>query len=190
MTQQQVALDAKTQAHLQAVLPRVIEAYRRDPASALARFKADTRVVSGFETEVTGRGFQLTIDEPESLGGTNKGFNPVEVLLGTLGTCQEIVLVAYAAVLGIELEKVEIKVSGDIDLRGLFNVADVPSGFQGIHFEADIQASNATPEQLEQLKALGLGHCPVLDTLQRPIPVTSPYRLTSRQSPERSARTA
>ncbi|HUJ74630.1 MAG TPA: OsmC family protein [bacterium] len=179
---QQAALDPTTLKKLQGVVPALVEAFRQDPQAAQARFEAKTRVVHGFETEVTGRGFRLTIDEPESLGGTNKGFNPVEVLLGTLGTCQEIVLVAYAAALGIELDKVEIKVSGEIDLRGLFNVAPVEPGFQSIHFDAVIEAKNATEEQLAQLKALGLGHCPVLDTLLRAVPVTSTYTLKTNRA--------
>jgi putative redox protein len=187
---QVAALDPTTLKKLQGIVPALADGYRQDPKTALARFEAATRVVRGFETEVTGRGFRLIIDEPESLGGTNKGFNPVEVLLGALGTCQEIVLVAYAAALGIELDKVDIKVSGEIDLRGLFNVAEVHPGFQSIHFDANIEAKNATQEQLDQLKALGLGHCPVLDTLARAVPVTSNYALKSNQVSAPSARTA
>lgn len=187
---QVAALDPTTLKKLQGIVPVLADAFRQDPKKAQASFEATTRVVKGFETEVTGRGFRLTIDEPESLGGTNKGFNPVEVLLGALGTCQEIVVVAYAAALGIELNKVEIKVSGEIDLRGLFNVAEVAPGFKAIHFDAQIEAKNATQEQLDQLKALGLGHCPVLDTLVRAVPVTSNYVLKSKEIPAPAARTA
>jgi uncharacterized OsmC-like protein len=32
----------------------------------------------------------FTIDEPESLGGTDNGANPVEHLLASLGACQVI----------------------------------------------------------------------------------------------------
>ena len=103
----------------------------------------------------------------------------MEVLLGALGTCQEIVIAAYAAALGIELESVNIDVRGNIDLRGMFDVADVPSGFQSIRFDAEIRARDATEEQLEQLKTLALAHCPVLDTLQRPISVSNNYALSS-----------
>jgi len=179
MSQTQLALGEQALKNIQAVLPGVIDQYRQNPEKALTHFEVSTRVVHGTETEVTGRGFKITIDEPASLGGTNKGLNPVEVLLGSLGTCQEIVLVAYAAALGIKLDKVEIKASGDIDLRGLFSLAEVPAGFKNIHFDVNIEARDATPAQLEQLKALGLGHCPVLDTLQRPIPVTSTYHLAA-----------
>ena len=161
----------------------VIAGYTRDPGSAEAEFHAATRVVRGFETESTSRDFTVTIDEPKELGGTNKGPNPVEVLLGSLGTCQQIVLVAYAAVLGIELDELRIDVNGTLDLRGLFNVADVPSGFKQIHFDTHLRARNTTPEQLAQLKSLALAHCPVLDTLQRPIPVTNHYEMESLPAP-------
>lgn len=181
------ALDGRAVQALQALIPTLVEQYKTDPESAQATFRARTRSVQGFETEIDARGFRLTVDEPEALGGTNKGPNPVEVLLGALGTCQEIVIAAYAAALGIELESVTIDVSGELDLRGLFAVADVPAGFESITFEADIQARNATPEQLEQLKALALGHCPVLDTLQRAIPVRNAYRLATAEGAAASA---
>ncbi|MBI3993308.1 MAG: OsmC family protein [Candidatus Lambdaproteobacteria bacterium] len=179
MANNRLVLDPTTIKKLQGVIQTLVQQYSADAGSAQAEFRAQTQVVAGLETRSQSREFVNTIDEPEVLGGTNKGPNPVEVLLGSLGTCQEIVLVAYAAALGIELESVKIDVRGDIDLRGLFNVAEVPSGFNGIRFEAEIKARNATPQQLEQLKALGLAHCPVLDTLRRPIPVETVYRLST-----------
>lgn len=179
MSQTPPVLDQDAVAKLQGVINGLVTQYSSDADSAKAEFRASTRAVRGLETEATYREFSQTIDEPEVLGGTDKGPNPVEVLLGALGTCQEIVLVAYAAALGIELESVTIDVRGSLDLRGLFNVADVPSGFESIRFEADIKARNASPEQLEQLKQLGLAHCPVLDTLKRSIPVETTYRLST-----------
>ena len=175
MSTSDFALDSTQQKKFADGITQVAGSYQKNPDLAMTRFSVNTRVVKGFETQVLGRGFTITIDEPESLGGTNKGMNPVEVLLGTLGTCHEIVLVAYAAVMGITLESVNIEVSGDIDLRGLFNVGAVPSGFKAIHFAVSLRSPNGTPEQLEQLKTLALNHCPVLDTLQRPIPVTHEY---------------
>ena len=177
MPNNQPALTAESAAQLKAGITQIMAQYQADPSTAVAEFRARTRTISNFETETSSRGFTQVIDEPEALGGTNKGPNPVEVLLGALGTCQEIVIVAYAAALGIELDAVSIDVRGEIDLRGLFAVADVPSGFAGISFDANIQARHATPEQLQQLKTLALAHCPVLDTLQRAIPVENTYTL-------------
>ena len=177
------AVDQAAVQRLQGVIQRTVEQYKSDPESARATFRATARIVEGFETTASMRGFEVTIDEPEELGGTNTGPNPVEVLLGALGTCQEIVLAAYAAALGIELESVKIEARGDIDLRGLFSVADVPAGFESITFDAEIEAPGATAEQLEQLKSLGLAHCPVLDTLKRPIDVETNYRFNGAGEP-------
>lgn len=187
MPSKQPALTAESAAQLKEGITRIIAQYQADPSAAVAEFRAQTRTITNFETETSSRGFTQVIDEPEALGGTNKGPNPVEVLLGALGTCQEIVIVAYAAALGIELDEVSIDVRGEIDLRGLFSVADVPSGFSGITFDANIQARNATPEQLEQLKTLALAHCPVLDTLQRAIPVRNTYKLGLSDAQEQRA---
>jgi uncharacterized OsmC-like protein len=183
MSRATTVLDQQGITRLQAVIHGLVSQYQADPDAAQAEFRAKTRTLKDFETEAQSRDFRFTIDEPEVLGGTNKGPNPVEVLLGALGTCQQIVIAAYAAALGIELNKIEIDVRGKIDLRGLLSVAEVPSGFQSINFDATIEAKNATAAQLEQLKALALAHCPVLDTLQRAIPVTNQYRLESAAAP-------
>ena len=183
MSRTPIALDPPTISKLQGIIQSLVQQYQGDPETAQAEFRAHTRTVQGFETVAQSREFRVVIDEPEALGGTNKGPNPVEVLLGALGTCQQIVISAYAAALGIELESIEIDVRGKLDLRGLFSVAAVPSGFESITFDADIRARNATAEQLEQVKALALAHCPVLDTLQRAIPVVNRYTLRSGAEP-------
>jgi uncharacterized OsmC-like protein len=64
------------------------------------------------------RGFTTTIDEPLELGGTDSGPNPVELLLAALGGCQEIVYRAYAAVMGLEIERIEVHAKGYLDLCG------------------------------------------------------------------------
>ena len=183
MSHATTVLDQQGISRLQAVIHDLVSQYKADPDSAQAEFRATTHTVKNFHTEARSRDFRITIDEPEVLGGTNQGPNPVEVLLGALGTCQQIVIAAYAAALGIELNEIEIDVRGKLDLRGLLSVAEVPSGFQSINFEARIEAKNASAEQLETLKSLALAHCPVLDTLQRPVSVTNQYRLVSASAP-------
>ena len=41
----------------------------------------------GVAVKVQARQFELMLDEPKSLGGTDTGMNPVEALLGALGAC-------------------------------------------------------------------------------------------------------
>jgi len=143
----------------------------RGDKPAVAEFGAATELVDGFQTKASIRQFTVNVDEPPELFGTDKGPNPVELVLGALGTCQEIVYAAYAAVLGIPIDSLRINVKGRLDLRGLLNVAEVPAGFADVDYEVDIK-SPASDEQIKQLAELVNAHCPVLDTIQRPVPVS------------------
>jgi uncharacterized OsmC-like protein len=159
----------------------IVEKLKNAPeGSTIAEFKADTELVNGFLTKAQIRQFTLDIDEPPQLGGTDKGPNPVELVLAALGTCQEIVYAAYAAVLGIPLNSIKITVKGHLDARGLFNIAPVPSGLTGIDYEVDIK-SPAEPNKIKELAEIVNAHCPVLDTLQRPINVNFSVRLNDEQ---------
>ena len=77
------------------------------------------------------RGHTVACDEPRSVGGSDTAQSPVELLLTSLATCQAITYRIWAAELGIALDRVEVEVVGDIDLRGLLGVDDVePAGYE------------------------------------------------------------
>lgn len=148
------------------------ENLRANPEGAMAKFSADSRQVQGLQSETKIRQFTLTVDEPESLGGTDTGPNPVELILGALASCQEITYRAFAEALEIPLDSVSVRIEGDLDLRGFFAVDDqVRAGFQNIHGTVELD-SPASEEQLAQLKKVVDAHCPVLDILREPVPVS------------------
>jgi len=147
------------------------ENLRAHPDQAVTVFSAASRQVEGLRSETAMRQFRLTIDEPPSLGGTDAGPNPVELVLAALASCQEITYRAYATALGIPLDSVAVKLDGDLDLRGFFAVKDdVRAGFEGIRGSVTLKSS-ASPEELAKLKAMVDAHCPVLDMLRNPVPV-------------------
>jgi len=139
-------------------------------------FTSETRLLHNVLTEARIRQFTLQVDEPPLLGGTDQAPNPVELVLAALGTCQEIVYAAYAAVLGIELEDVEITVSGPLDLRGLFGITSAANGFQHVTMETRIRSREA-PDRVQQLVDTVQKHCPVLDIIQRPLEVHNQVEL-------------
>ena len=127
--------------------------------------------MENLRSEAQLRQFSLTVDEPPSLGGSDAGPNPVELVLAALATCQEITYRAYATALGVPLESVSVKLEGVLDLRGFFAVDDrVRSGFTGVQGTVTLK-SLATQEELAKLKAVVDAHCPVLDILRAPVPV-------------------
>ena len=144
---------------------------RQTPENATAVFSAQTRQVDGFRSEVALRQFNLTVDEPETLGGTDRGPTPVELLLAALGSCQEITYRLYADALGIPLTGVSVRLTGNLDLRGFFAVdPEVRPGYQSIAATVVLD-SPASDADLARLKEIVDRHCPVLDILASPTPV-------------------
>src|SRR5271167_3271049 len=127
----------QTQAHL-----------RADAANAKAVFSVDSQQVENLRSEAKIRQFSLTVDEPPTLGGSDAGPNPVELVLAALATCQEITYRAYATALGVPLDSVSVKLDGVLDLRGFFAVDErVRAGFSEIHGVVNLK-SNATAADL------------------------------------------
>jgi uncharacterized OsmC-like protein/alpha-beta hydrolase superfamily lysophospholipase len=74
----------------------------------------DNRVVvrtgpAGFRTEVLANGHPLIADEPISVGGTNTGPSPYDLLAAALGACTSMTLRMYADRKGWPLEAAEVR---------------------------------------------------------------------------------
>ncbi len=156
---------------LKSLINQTQTAFAGDPAKAKASFQSRSALQEGLRSEVELRQHRLIIDEPEALGGSDQGPNPVELILAALGSCQEITYRAFATALGIPLDSVRVELTGDIDLRGFFAVdPDVRPGYEAIRGTVHLESS-ADPETLEQLRQAVNQHCPVLDILANPVPV-------------------
>jgi uncharacterized OsmC-like protein len=148
----------------------VVDAITADDQKAEAVFTARSILTDGLKADVNIRNFSLVSDEPASLGGTDLGPNPVELVLGALGACQEIVVKAYAAILGIPLESVAVEARGHLNLKGFFNQDEnVRPGFHTVHFNTTVKTSETNPEKLAALQFFAENRCPVLDIIKNPV---------------------
>lgn len=156
---------------------QLIATVKANPKLANSVFRASTfSDTPDFTVRSEIRGFNVSIDEPRDLGGKDTAPNPVELLLAALGGCQEIVYRAFAAVMGIDIQSIEVHAKGNIDLHGFLGLAEVPAGFTTISFTTRI-VSSASPERIYQLANIVEKHCPVQDTLTRAIPVRGKVEL-------------
>jgi len=143
-----------------------------DPAQAQAKFEAHHDLVGPCEVTVkVGSGHKFTVDEPEALEGGNVAANPVEYALAALGSCQAITYRVWAAQLAIKLDKVEISIDGDIDLRGFFGIDDgIRAGFNTVRINVSLGGPESAARYEELAEAVD-AHCPVLDLFRNPVPV-------------------
>ncbi|OAB41720.1 OsmC family protein [Paenibacillus glacialis] len=138
--------------------------------AAIQTFKASAHLQDGVQVRTTSRNFELIIDEPKSLGGTDTGMNPVEVLLASLGACQSIVARVYAPKFGVKLDDFRVDVEGDLDLDGFFNKSEVRPGYSDIRYTFTIK-TDSPKEKVEEFVQFLESKCPVGDTIANPVNV-------------------
>lgn len=141
---------------------------------ALKTYRATADHKENLQVQVKARDFSLVIDEPEENGGDNKGMNPVELLLGSIGACQTITAMIYADFYGIQIDELSVEVEGDMDSDG-FSGADssVRPGFQRIRSVFHIKSS-APKVQLLQLIKMVEKQCPVGDSVGHGVELAPP----------------
>ena len=131
--------------------------------------------VDGYEIggERIERAFTMRVDEPNELCGTNEYANPQEHLLAAINACMMVGYSAVAALMGIELTKLEVELEGDIDLRGFLGIdASVSNGYEGLRQRVRI-AGNASPEELRKLHDTVLATSPNFFNITHSVPVNS-----------------
>jgi len=157
-------------AEIASIIARTQQAFRDTPAAAAAAFSATSVQAQGLRCDVRMRQHQLTLDEPADLG-RNEGPSPAEVMLMSLGTCQEITFKAYSTAMGIALDSVAVTVRGSVDWRKAYGiVSSDPSGFTAVNTQV-LVSSGADLEDLKKLQQAVNAHCPVLDMFSRNVKV-------------------
>lgn len=153
------------------VVQRMQAALADDASRGRMQFVVNTRQVEGLCSEATSRQFTQVIDEPEAVGGTDKGPSPVEVALASLGSCHEVTYRMCADELDIPLDGISVKLTGNIDFKGFFGVGEgVRPGFGDVDVEVTL-TSGASADDLERLKQVVETRCPVLDLFRNATPV-------------------
>jgi uncharacterized OsmC-like protein len=151
--------------------------YRKDPSSSRITLKA-----KGGQTETPiacsvaiGRAI-YNAEAHTGVGGAGTAACSGDLLLGALSACAQLTCQMVAAAMGIPTERIDVTVEGDLDLRGTLGIAkDVPVGFDGIRVRFDIQAPEATPEQLRALQEKTEQYCVVMQTLMQPPPLKTDW---------------
>lgn len=155
---------------LKAVQRPLKERYRSDPESSRITLRA-----RGGRTDTP---LSCSVDIGRALyeaqahagtGGPGTGACSGDLLLGALAACAQITCQLVAEALGIAASRIEVAVEGDLDLRGTLGVSkEVPVGFEHIRLRFDVDAPNASADQLRTLREKTEQYCVVFQTLVKP----------------------
>ena len=146
------------------------EQYRREPDSSRI-----TLTAKGGQTDTPlscsvdiGRAIYQA-EAHKGVGGAGTAACSGDLLLGALAACAQLTCQLVATAMGVPTQHIEVTVNGDMDLSGTLGISkDVQVGFEAIRVKFDINAPQATPEQLKALQDKTEQYCVVFQTLLRP----------------------
>ena len=114
------------------------------------------------------------------VGGPGTGACSGDLLLGALAACAQLTCQMVATSMGIDFRSIKVHVEGDLDLRGTLGVdKSVGAGFEEIRVRFDVDAPDASPEELESLLEKTERYCTVLQTLKSSPRISSEYQAGS-----------
>jgi len=146
------------------------EQYRREPGSSRI-----TLTANGSETTTPlscsvdiGRAIYQA-EAHKGVGGAGTAACSGDLLIGALAACAQLTCQLVATAMGVPAKHISVSVSGDMDLAGTLGISkDVPVGFEAIRVEFNLDAPDATPEQLKALQEKTEQYCVVFQTLLNP----------------------
>jgi uncharacterized OsmC-like protein len=161
-------------------LGEVVEAIEKDSSKGVVGFDVTTRWKGQTRSETTVDGFTLAgerisrshkivADEPYELLGADSAPNPQELLMAAFNACITVGYVAGAALKGINLESLEIKTRGQLDLRGFLGLSDaVAPGYENIDYVVSIKG-DGSPEDFAEIHETVMKTSPNYFNMSRPI---------------------
>ena len=106
--------------------------------------------------------FELIIDAPLGLDGTNEGPSPLLVILASIGACIIAVTKFWAKIMNIKIEEMKVFSRGHINLGAIFGIDDSKlAGYDKLEPVIRIKA-DAPEEKINELMDKVFTHCPVI----------------------------
>jgi uncharacterized OsmC-like protein len=110
------------------------------------------------------------------VGGAGTAACSGDLLLGALAACAQITCQMVAAAMELDVRGIGVTVEGDLDLRGTLGVdREAPVGFTDVRVRFEVDAPDATAEQLDSLARRTERYCVVMQTLTDPPAVSATW---------------
>lgn len=117
--------------------------------------------------------FEFESDHPLVFAAEDNAATPVEIVLVGLASCLTAGVAAVAENREIKLRSVKATLEADMDIAGILGAdPEVRNGFSDVRVKYDIDADNATQEDLEALVAQSQKVSAVFDIMTNPTNVT------------------
>lgn len=161
----------KDERGLKEIVAKRVDLFKKKPEAAVYRPRVSSRHIKGLYTETVVRNHLVKADYPAPAGGDDQAPNPVELLLACFAACIESAFHEFALYEGLTVNSISAEIEGTLDLRGLFMIDDVQAGFRDLTYHLTIESPD-DEDRVRDLAERVIAHCPVVDSLVKPTPVT------------------
>ena len=121
--------------------------------------------------------FELIIDAPPGLDGTNEGPSPLLFILASIGACIIAVTRFWAKIMDIEIKEMKVFSRGHINLGAIFGIDDSKlAGYDKLEPVIRIKA-DAPDEKINELMDKALSHCPIITNMGGASPIQPKVQL-------------
>ena len=146
------------------------EKYRNEPGSSKTTLDAKaSEKGTPVACSVSMGGHSYEAEAHAGAGGSGNAACSGDLLLGALAACAQITCQMVATSMKIPTESIEVVAEGDFDLAGTLGIyKEAPVGFENIRLRLQIQAPEATADQIESLHEKTEQYCVIAQTLAKP----------------------
>lgn len=153
-------------------LERNVKVLGARPSVGQGTARTTARLRPGLECEVTDGPWTMQVGMTEKYGGTGAHPNPGSYGRAALASCLTVGYAMWAARLDIPIDRLEVEVQADYDVRGELGVAtDVRPGYKAVRYIVTIE-SPAPESDVLRLLDIGDRASSWLDDIANPVPVS------------------
>jgi uncharacterized OsmC-like protein len=88
----------------------------------------------------------------DKVGGPDDLPNPPDLMCASIAACEHLTVQMVADLLRVELEELEVEVSGEVDVRGTLMISDEPPvGFKSLRCDVRLRCAPGTDERRRRL---------------------------------------
>lgn len=122
--------------------------------------------VNGLEIDVGARHHTIRVDQSAERGGTNKGMNPVELLLAGISTCLTMSILISAEAAKIKIDDISVEVEGERE-------PSVRPGLTRVKMTVDVKTDAAEAVFRQFLDGV-VSNAPVVDSVKNEVVFDKP----------------
>lgn len=136
-------------------------------AEFIEELTATSEQINNLYVKAQINGFEIECDEPESVGGTGKAPNPLEVLLASMANCLELTAMMFFSFMRLNVSNVKVKVKAKYDKRStMLKKENAMPGLYDIRYKWYIDTIESK-KRIEKALRKVQEACPVKWTLQK-----------------------